>query len=213
MAIDIKKSKVGSLHRHLGVAKDKKIPRSRLTIKSTDSPAIRKKKQFAINARKWKHEDGGLVEYGAGGTISSIGGVMGAIPTPWTQIGGAALSLIGGLVSGSEERKAAEEERIAGVRNKMSIGNTSIAEPMSTTFALGGLSGGKPIEVEGGEVVQHPKGNVKRISGPSHEQGGVPVLAQPGTRVFSDTLINPETGNTFAKDADILRKQLGEKIK
>ena len=57
--IKIKPSKVGSLHEHLGVAKGDKIPASKLKIKAGDSPAIRKKKQFALNARKWKHEFGG----------------------------------------------------------------------------------------------------------------------------------------------------------
>lgn len=70
MAIHIKKSKQGSLHKHLGVAKGKKIPASKLKIKSTDSPAIRKKKQFAINARKWHHAEGGFVlpMFGKGGS-------------------------------------------------------------------------------------------------------------------------------------------------
>ena len=63
--IKIKPSKVGSLHEHLGVAKGDKIPASKLKIKAGDSPAIRKKKQFALNARKWKHEFGGRAEYGA----------------------------------------------------------------------------------------------------------------------------------------------------
>jgi hypothetical protein len=54
--IHIKKSKVGSLHKKLGVPKGKKISASKLKIKSTDSPAIRKKKQFAINAKKWNHK-------------------------------------------------------------------------------------------------------------------------------------------------------------
>ncbi len=62
--IHIKKSKVGSLHKHLGVAKGEKIPASKLSIKSTDSPAIRKKKQFAINAKKWHHADGGTMNDG-----------------------------------------------------------------------------------------------------------------------------------------------------
>lgn len=62
--IHIKKSKVGSLHKHLGVAKGEKIPASKLSIKSTDSPAIRKKKQFAINAKKWHHADGGTINDG-----------------------------------------------------------------------------------------------------------------------------------------------------
>jgi hypothetical protein len=55
MAIKIKPQNKGKLHRQLGVAKGKKIPASKLTIKKTDSPAVRKEKQFAINAKKFKH--------------------------------------------------------------------------------------------------------------------------------------------------------------
>lgn len=53
--IHIKKSKQGSLHKALGVKKGEKIPASKLTIHKGDSPAMKKKKQFAINARKWHH--------------------------------------------------------------------------------------------------------------------------------------------------------------
>lgn len=60
--IHIKKSKVGSLHKALGVPKGEKIPASKLKIKSTDSPAMKKKKVFAQNAKKWKHEDGGEID-------------------------------------------------------------------------------------------------------------------------------------------------------
>lgn len=69
--IKIKKSKVGSLHKALGVPKGEKIPASKLKIKSTDSPAIKKKKQFAINAKKFKHEDGGEIDmFPNGGTTN-----------------------------------------------------------------------------------------------------------------------------------------------
>lgn len=54
--IHIKASKVGSLHALLGVSKKSKIPASKLSIKPGDSPAMRKKKQFAINAKKWNHK-------------------------------------------------------------------------------------------------------------------------------------------------------------
>jgi len=52
--IYIKPSKRGSLRKAVGAKKGQKIPRKKLTIKKSDSPAMRKKKQFAINARKWK---------------------------------------------------------------------------------------------------------------------------------------------------------------
>jgi len=57
--IRIKPSKVGSLHRALGIKQGEKIPASKLKIKESDSPAMVKKKTFAANARKWKHEFGG----------------------------------------------------------------------------------------------------------------------------------------------------------
>jgi hypothetical protein len=55
MAIHIKASKVGSLHTLLGVKQGSKIPASKEAIKPGDSPAMKKKKQFALNARKWNH--------------------------------------------------------------------------------------------------------------------------------------------------------------
>jgi len=53
MAFSIKVKK-GALHKDLGVKPGKKIPASKLAIKSTDSPLEKKRKQFAINAKKWK---------------------------------------------------------------------------------------------------------------------------------------------------------------
>lgn len=55
MAIMIKKANRGKLHKALGVKKGTKIPASKLAIKKTDSPAVKKEKQFALNAKKWKH--------------------------------------------------------------------------------------------------------------------------------------------------------------
>ena len=54
MAIKIKKANRGLLHKNLGVPKGKKIPAGKLAVKSTDSPAIKKRKVFAQNAKKWK---------------------------------------------------------------------------------------------------------------------------------------------------------------
>jgi len=52
--IYIKPSKRGSLRKSLKVKKGKNIPASKLRIKKSDSKAMRKKKVFAKNARKWK---------------------------------------------------------------------------------------------------------------------------------------------------------------
>lgn len=53
--IYIKPSKRGSLRSALGIEKGKTIPVSKLEIKPSDTLAMRKKKTFAKNSRKWKH--------------------------------------------------------------------------------------------------------------------------------------------------------------
>lgn len=60
MAIKIKKKNRGLLHKNLGVPEGEKIPASKLKIKESDSPALKKRKQFAINAKKWKKGQQGL---------------------------------------------------------------------------------------------------------------------------------------------------------
>lgn len=57
--IHIKEPKKGSLHTALGIKQEDKIPASKLVVKESDSPSMVKKKVFAANARKWKHEFGG----------------------------------------------------------------------------------------------------------------------------------------------------------
>ncbi len=45
--------KKGALHKELGVKSSAKIPASKLSIKKGDSALEKKRKQFAINAKKW----------------------------------------------------------------------------------------------------------------------------------------------------------------
>ena len=56
-SIEIKKSHEGLLHKNLHVHKDEKIPLSTLKerLANTTDPKIRKRLQFAINARSWRH--------------------------------------------------------------------------------------------------------------------------------------------------------------
>lgn len=50
------KLKKGALHRELGVAKDKPISAFKAAqAKNSKNTLTRKRAQFAINARKWKH--------------------------------------------------------------------------------------------------------------------------------------------------------------
>ena len=56
MAIKIKPSRKGLLHKKLGVAQAKKIPLNKLeSALRSKSPALRKEANFAKNARGWKH--------------------------------------------------------------------------------------------------------------------------------------------------------------
>lgn len=70
MAIKIKPSKKGTLRKTMHAEEGKKLSVAAMRKKmnsSHTSPAMKKKLVFAMNARKWKHEDGGLIEYGDGG--------------------------------------------------------------------------------------------------------------------------------------------------
>ena len=53
-----------------------------------------------------------------------------------------------------------------------------------------GVRGGMPAnaEVENGEYLQHNDGSVQQVLGRSHENGGEPMMLEPGTRVVSDNL-------------------------
>lgn len=56
MAIHIKASHKGELHRDLGVPQGQKIPASKLAAaKHSKNPAVRKRATFAQNAKKWHH--------------------------------------------------------------------------------------------------------------------------------------------------------------
>ena len=54
--IHIKASHKGLLHKNLGVPQGKPIPKTMLMAKlGHANPAVRKRIQFAINAKKWHH--------------------------------------------------------------------------------------------------------------------------------------------------------------
>jgi hypothetical protein len=56
MAIRIKPSRKGLLHKDLGVPQGQKIPPGKLQAAlASSSPATRKRAQFAANAKKWNH--------------------------------------------------------------------------------------------------------------------------------------------------------------
>ena len=57
------------------------------------------------------------------------------------------------------------------------------------------------IEIEGGEYLQTPDGQVYEANGPKHSQGGMPIDAEPDTRILSDKLqIGKEFSGKIRKD-------------
>ncbi len=56
MAIKIKKSHEGLLHKNTGTPAGKKIPAAKIaSARNSPDPAVRKRAVFAANAKKWHH--------------------------------------------------------------------------------------------------------------------------------------------------------------
>jgi hypothetical protein len=59
MAIKIKKSHEGLLHKNTGTPAGQKIPAAKIAAaKNSPDPAVRKRATFAQNAKKWHHRGG-----------------------------------------------------------------------------------------------------------------------------------------------------------
>lgn len=96
--------KKGALHKDLGVAKGKKIPLAKIKkAEGSSNPTLRKRAQFADNARKFKHADGGHIhdqtsipkgypDYATGGTINKVatGGTINPMNAGGAAYGGMA---------------------------------------------------------------------------------------------------------------------------
>lgn len=203
--IHIKKSKQGSLHRALGIPEGEKIPASKLKTKPGDSAAMKKKKTFAKNARKWKHPYGGEIEeYGIGGDI--LGGVAtGSALGPWGALAGGAIGLVGGLLGNSKKNKEEEEmkqlERQKLIQNYATMQGAASNSMYTPTFPYGGMVN---AEIEKEEVVVPPNGveaGVRRkYNLPTHgnKTGENMISAQPGSFVLSDRLMYDDN-RTFAQ--------------
>lgn len=128
----------------------------------------------------------------------------------------AMLSAAGSATQGGSQILAKQKAKQNELGNQLNtsmtgnINNFNMSKPIYQ-FNNGGITpNSTPITVEGQEVVKTPTGNATKIAGPSHEQGGVDMLVPAGTKVYSKDLINPDTGNSFAADAEILEKQLAK---
>ena len=96
--------------------------------------------------------------------------------TPMTDImaalGGIGMQYAGGKVTGGE----------------LSILEGIGKEGLENFMAYGGQVGTTPVEVEGDEVAETPGGGLMEFKGASHEQGGIDVDLENGSKVYSDRI-------------------------
>jgi len=108
----------------------------------------------------------------------------------------------------------------ADMKNISKIGGTltgTTAKVAPMFFPNGGVikypeGGNSNAEVEKSEVMRSPDGSTTQVSGPSHENGGVPVSIPNGTQIYSDRLKMPGTKKTFADLASKYKVNKEEKV-
>lgn len=82
-----------------------------------------------------------------------------------------------------------------------------------TSSAASGMStSGKRVNVEGGEILENPKGDILKIKGPKHEKGGVTLdlpmnSPEDNYNIYSDR-IEGKTGKTLAREKEDREKKI-----
>lgn len=165
---------------------------------------------------------GGVV----GGALS--GASAGSVAGPWGMAAGA---VIGGTIAGvqsynnRENRLEAERQ----YKNKINKQQEQLAIQRSQQTPANGNQTYSLTERKNGGKLSKVSNNTILATGATHEEGGIKLpelgaevedketlkqMKDGGTYVMSDTLVNPTTGNTFAKDDLKLSKMKGrlEKI-
>ena len=148
-----------------------------------------------------------ILQYGAGGPVN------GFIKDPQTALQENNLMWQKALAIGSMDplagvidasiplvQAAGEIMKEQGVFDK----DSSAASGMSTS--------GKRVNVEGGEILENPKGDILKIKGPRHEKGGItldlPMNSQEDNyNIYSDR-IEGKTGKTLAKEKEDREKKI-----
>jgi len=130
-----------------------------------------------------------------GQVLQGIGGIASAVPIPGVAIGGAALSMLGGLI----DKPAAQKPTYgAETTTRYGMATGGSMEPISpnameVTGAPNQTDGnqinykGQPINVDHGEVIDHSK-----------------------DIVFSDKLFDPRSGKSFADTVKPMEKLIGK---
>lgn len=153
---------------------------------------------------------------GTGKAIASgaaSGAAAGAMLGPWGALAGAGVGAIyGGISNSMANNKIDAEMKQANSRisnrkldNRMTTNNNAFATQdynnNDMVYAAGGMVVDQHMddpnaELELNETFQEPSGQVGMVDGPSHDNGGVEVNLEEGTRIWSDRL--KHNGKTFA---------------
>jgi hypothetical protein len=161
-----------------------------------------------------------MIEYKKGGYVpqymngSTVGSIVGA--------GVGALGFMGGPAVGIATMSLGSSlgQRVGSEYDKNNMPQEPMMQQYQPTmfnmdrgsnnnfYPYGGMTAPN-AEVELNEVAKTPDGQTIMFDGPSHEQGGIQTALPPGTQITSDRLINPMTGNTFAKDQASLERRKG----
>jgi hypothetical protein len=142
-----------------------------LANKGNYSSAMVKKANFARNSKSWNKDFGGFLQ--------DIAPLLSMIPGAGMPISTGA-GLLGQFVSGIQDNS---NSRLYGV-NQMKLGGD-----FKQYSAPSHASGGQLIDANGNPTMNMPVAEIEK--GENSHDG----------YVYSDTLVNPDTGNTFAKDA------------
>lgn len=157
-----------------------------------------------------KYSTGGSILEGASTGVSTfaalaplIGGPAGIAAAGVLGLGSMAL----GLNRDKKEKQLQATNKANMVRDEQEAANAAWQGYM----AMGGLTpNGTAIEVEDGEVMRGQDGSMVELNGPTHEQGGIDVTAEPGSQVFGNLKIKsgPYKGMEFKEAASLIRQKI-----
>jgi hypothetical protein len=124
-------------------------------------------------------------------------------------VGGEAGDALEQLQAMADEQGISIEELIAMLQGGGEEEIMMEEEAEMEEFAVGGITGQVPINAEGGEVIETPDGQVGKIKGKKHEQGGVNMVVPKGTKVYSDRV---EIGGRTMQERKIDREKINSRL-
>lgn len=162
---------------------------------------------------------GGNILEGAGtglGTLGTMAALGATGPLGW---GIAAAMGLGKLIGGISGEAREKRQAITDANNARQDQQVNANAGWKGYMAMGGLTPyGTPVEVEDGEVMRDPNdGSMVEFNGPTHEEGGIDIVAKPGSQVFGNLKITEGKykGMTYKDAASKIKRQIAqlEKLK